>query len=65
MAGRDARWEFGQAALFGRSGHIAGVCTDLHAMVAIVMELRAFLGPQLKAIIGDTAVSVFTCRIQI
>ena len=60
VAGRDARWEFPRGAMFSRSSHIAGVCTDLSAMVATVAELRTFLGPQLKAITGDTAVSAST-----
>ena len=52
-SGRDARWEFNKAVLFGRSSHMAAACADLEAMVDAVDDFFRFLGPELKAVTGE------------
>ncbi|WIA10356.1 hypothetical protein OEZ85_010548 [Tetradesmus obliquus] len=53
-SGRDARWEFSKATLFARSNYMAEVCGHLSEMVEIVDDFFKFLGPELKAVTGDT-----------
>lgn len=55
-SGRDARWEFSKALLFGRSSYMAEVCGQLSEMVEIVDDLLQFLGPELKAVTGASAI---------
>ena len=54
MSGRDARWEFPKQMLFARTNYMAEICTDLIEMVEIVDDFFKFLGPELKAVTGDT-----------
>ena len=58
QGGRDARWEFPKALLFGRTDRMAKVCADLRSMVLAIGSLRQFLGPELKAVTGDVKVFV-------
>ncbi|MEW5308429.1 MAG: hypothetical protein WDW38_000392 [Sanguina aurantia] len=55
VSGRDARWEFPKQLLFARTNYMADICTDLIEMVEIVDDFFKFLGPELKAVTGDTA----------
>jgi dynein heavy chain, axonemal len=54
MSGRDARWEFPKALLFSRTNYMADICADLIEMVEVVDDFFKFLGPELKAVTGDT-----------
>ena len=54
MSGRDARWEFDRKRLFEQTDYLAKVCQDLHQVVTVVDELQRLLGPELKAVTGDT-----------
>lgn len=53
---QHARWEFPKAMLFERTSHAADVLRELRAMIDIVDEFAKFLGPELKAVTGDTEV---------
>ncbi|GLI59150.1 hypothetical protein VaNZ11_000978 [Volvox africanus] len=55
LSGRDARWEFPKQLLFARTNYMAEICADLIEMVEIVDDFFRFLGPELKAVTGDTA----------
>lgn len=54
MSGRDARWEFPKQLLFQRTNFMAEICRDLAEMVEVVDDFFKFLGPELKAVTGDT-----------
>ncbi|GMH41526.1 hypothetical protein BSKO_09436 [Bryopsis sp. KO-2023] len=54
MSGRDARWEFPKQLLFQRTNYMAEICSDLAEMVEVVDDFFKFLGPELKAVTGDT-----------
>eukprot|EP00210_Caulerpa_lentillifera_P005286 g5050.t1 len=51
---RDARWEFSRTHLFERTSYLSEVCNDLAEMVEIANDFFKFLGPELKAVTGDT-----------
>ena len=57
VAGRDARWEFPKNLLFERTNYMATLCGEVMEMVEIVDDFKKFLGPELKAVTGDTIVS--------
>jgi dynein heavy chain, axonemal len=52
--GQHARWEFPKSMLFEHTGHIGTILTDLKFMVDTVDDFFKFLGPELKAVTGDT-----------
>jgi hypothetical protein len=54
-SGRDARWEFNKGTLFSCSNYMAEVCGNLMEMVEVVDDFFKFLGPELKAVTGETA----------
>ncbi|DBA95316.1 TPA: Dynein heavy chain cytoplasmic [Trebouxia sp. C0006] len=54
VSGRDARWEFSKPMLFERTNYMAEICSDLSEMVEIVDDFHKFLGPELKAVTGDS-----------
>ena len=56
VSGQHARWEFPKNLLFERTGHIGGILTELKFMVETVDDFFKFLGPELKAVTGDTEV---------
>ena len=55
-AGRDPRWEFSKQVLFERTNYMGEICGDLASMLETVDDFRKFLGPELKAVTGDTQV---------
>lgn len=57
-SGQHARWEFPKNMLFERTGHIAANLKELKFMVETVDDFFKFLGPELKAVTGDTEVRV-------
>lgn len=54
LSGQHARWEFPKTMLFERTGHIGEILTELKFMVETVHDFFKFLGPELKAVTGDT-----------
>ena len=62
VSGRDARWEFSKPMLFERTNYMAEICSDLSEMVEIVDDFHKFLGPELKAVTGDTQVIPIICH---
>lgn len=59
-AGRDPRWEFSKQVLFERTNYMGEICGDLASMLETVDDFRKFLGPELKAVTGDTQVRLET-----
>ncbi|KAI7844971.1 hypothetical protein COHA_001338 [Chlorella ohadii] len=55
-SGHPARWEFSRSLLFEKTNYAAEVCDELEGMLTAVDDFRAFLGPELKAVTGDTGV---------
>ena len=56
VSGQHARWEFPKNMLFERTGHIGTILKELKFMVETVDDFFKFLGPELKAVTGDTDV---------
>jgi dynein heavy chain, axonemal len=56
ISGQHARWEFPKNMLFERTGHIGTILKELKFMVETVDDFFKFLGPELKAVTGDTEV---------
>ena len=54
MSGRDARWEFDRKRLFEKTDHLAKICKDIHEVIRVVDGLQRLLGPELKAVTGDS-----------
>lgn len=52
-SGRDNRWEFDRVKLFMRTHYMATRCTDLLFVAEMLRDMRAMLGPELKAVTGD------------
>ena len=69
ISGRDARWEFSKPMLFERTNYMSEICSDLNEMVEIVDDFHKFLGPELKAVTGDSQVATvpnhrcLTCKL--
>ena len=53
--GSDHRWEFDRKLLFGKTDYQAEVCGNLIEIVSALDHFRKFLGPELKAVTGDSA----------
>eukprot|EP01033_Poteriospumella_lacustris_P008676 gene8676-6241_t len=53
--GSDHRWEFDRKALFGKTDYMAEICENILEIVNSIDHFRVFLGPELKAVTGDTA----------
>ena len=56
LSGQHARWEFPKNLIFERTGHIGSILKELRFMVETVDDFFKFLGPELKAVTGDTEV---------
>ena len=52
-SGRDNRWEFDRNKLFARTRYMAQRCGDLLYAAEMLRDMRAMLGPELKAVTGD------------
>ncbi|KAL3928386.1 MAG: hypothetical protein SGPRY_002407, partial [Prymnesium sp.] len=50
---RLGRWEFDRNKLFSRTRYMALRCTDLLFVAEMLRDMRAMLGPELKAVTGD------------
>lgn len=53
--GSDHRWEFDRKALFGKTDYMGEICDNILEIVNAIDHFRVFLGPELKAVTGDTA----------
>ena len=56
VSGQHARWEFPKTMLFERTGYIGDILKELKFMLETVHDFFKFLGPELKAVTGDTEV---------
>ncbi|KAJ7569126.1 hypothetical protein O6H91_01G062100 [Diphasiastrum complanatum] len=54
VVGRDPRWEFDRIRLFEQTGYMACICTDLLHILEVYYDFHNFLGPELKAVTGDS-----------
>jgi dynein heavy chain len=53
-SGTDHRWEFDRKRLFEHTSYMAKVCGDLHEVATVLDQFYKFLGPELKAVTGES-----------
>ena len=53
-SGADKRWEFDKKRLFEKTTHMARICGDLLEITQALDQFQKFLGPELKAVTGDS-----------
>ncbi len=51
----DHRWEFDRKALFGRTDYMTEICANILEILDALDHFKMFLGPELKAVTGDSA----------
>ncbi len=54
-SGSDHRWEFDRKALFSKTDYMSEICANILEIVEALDHFRVFLGPELKAVTGDSA----------
>ena len=54
QSGTDRRWEFNRAKLFDQTGYMLKICEHLLEVAHTVEQFSRFLGPELKAVTGDS-----------
>ncbi|CAM9103575.1 unnamed protein product [Discosporangium mesarthrocarpum] len=54
-SGTDHRWEFDRKRLFEQTNYMARVCGDLLEVATVLDQFHKFLGPELKAVTGESA----------
>ena len=54
-SGSDHRWEFDRKQLFGETDYMAEICANLQEIIDALDQFQKFLGPELKAVTGDSA----------
>ncbi|CAM9101409.1 unnamed protein product [Chrysoparadoxa australica] len=54
-SGTDHRWEFDRKRLFEQTNYMARVCGDLLEVATALDQFHKFLGPELKAVTGESA----------
>ena len=54
-SGSDHRWEFDRKLLFGETDYMADICANLVEIIDALDQFQKFLGPELKAVTGDSA----------
>ena len=54
QSGTDRRWEFNRAKLFDQTGYMLKICEHLLEVAHTIEQFSRFLGPELKAVTGDT-----------
>eukprot|EP00953_Heterococcus_sp_UTEX-ZZ885_P014982 8453-Heterococcus_DN1.PRE.4 len=54
-SGTDHRWEFDRKRLFEQTNYMARVCGDLLEVAVVLDQFHKFLGPELKAVTGESA----------
>ena len=61
----DHRWEFDRKRLFDKTSYMAKICTHLHEVATVLDQFQKFLGPELKAVTGDSeGIDVMTRRVE-
>ena len=53
-SGTHTRWEFDRKRLFEHTNYMAKVCGDLYEVAVVLDEFDKFLGPELKAVTGES-----------
>jgi dynein heavy chain len=53
--GSDHRWEFDRKALFSKTDYMSEICANILEIIEALDHFRVFLGPELKAVTGDSA----------
>jgi len=51
---RDQRWEFDRKRLFDRTEYMVQCCNDIHKVAQVLEDFYNILGPELKAVTGDS-----------
>ena len=51
----DQRWEFDRKALFSKTDYMSEICGNILEIIEALDHFRVFLGPELKAVTGDSA----------
>ena len=51
----DHRWEFDRKSLFGRTDYMCEICANILEILDALDHFKVFLGPELKAVTGDSA----------
>lgn len=54
-SGSDHRWEFDRKALFSKTDYMSEICANIIEIIEALDHFRVFLGPELKAVTGDSA----------
>ena len=54
-SGSDHRWEFDRKALFLKTDYMSEICANILEIIDALDHFRVFLGPELKAVTGDSA----------
>ena len=54
QSGTDRRWEFNRQKLFDQSGYMQKICEHLLEVATTIQQFTHFLGPELKAVTGDS-----------
>ena len=54
QSGSDDRWEFDKKKLFDQTDYMAERCTDLYNVAQVLEEFHNILGPELKAVTGES-----------
>jgi len=54
VSGTDHRWEFDRKRLFEQTNYMAKICEDLFEVGQVLDQFQKFLGPELKAVTGDS-----------
>ena len=54
QSGTDRRWEFNRQKLFDQTGYMVKICEHLLEVAMTIEQFSQFLGPELKAVTGDS-----------
>jgi dynein heavy chain len=54
-SGSDHRWEFDRKELFSKTDYMSEICSNILEIIEAIDHFRVFLGPELKAVTGDSA----------
>ena len=54
QSGTDRRWEFNRQKLFDQTGYMVKICEHLLEIAMTIEQFSQFLGPELKAVTGDS-----------
>jgi dynein heavy chain len=61
----DHRWEFDRKRLFDKTSYMAKICNHLLEVATVLDQFGKFLGPELKAVTGDSdGIDVMTRRVE-